>query len=421
MVELKNVARGRLQIVTAGSPHPVRGASTVLFYQYIEALRDAGYVLRHLVLFDPSNDDPVLFAEYRAAIGEKVEIVAHHLASSCGPRGLTRYVRAPELPVGVGDAMRAFRPDATVCFDIICAAALAQVAGTGPRIVWLGDLYFQSSWYNALYDARESRKGWWRLPLNLISSVAWKRFYRDALATAAGVIVSSKSSEAVLGKMGIRSTYLPYPWPEPKASGESLPAMPDDKPTFFFFGSLSGLGSRSALDFFLRDVYPRMFSEWGAGGFKVLIAGARELPPWARAAIEVRREIEFLGFVDDLGVLARRCHAIIAPIEVPVGNRSRILTAMSMGCLTIAHRNTALGNPDLVSGENCLLARTAAEFMGHMSYAVSNRPAAARLGGNARLTYLEHFSPVNATRRLIDKVACIILLHGNVLKKEGDI
>ena len=82
---------------------------------------------------------------------------------------------------------------------------------------------------------------------------------------------------------------------------------------------------------------------------------------------------------------------MLAPIAVPVGNRSRILTTMSMGALVIAHANTVLGNPDLVSGKNCLLARSPEDFAKHMTATFKESELGKSIGGVLRGRYLPRF------------------------------
>ena len=173
------------------------------------------------------------------------------------------------------------------------------------------------------------------------------------------------------------------------------------------FGTLQALGSRSAFDFLLNSVYSKLIKLWGNKGFEVRIAGMRELPDWVNERIASLPEFKFLGFVDDLGSKVSKCHAVLAPISVPVGNRSRIVTAMAMGALVIAHENTTLGNPELISGENCLLAKTASEFARNMQVAYMDPEYSKEIGSAARITYLESFEPQPAAKRLIDLLESI--------------
>jgi glycosyltransferase involved in cell wall biosynthesis len=126
------------------------------------------------------------------------------------------------------------------------------------------------------------------------------------------------------------------------------------------------------------------------------------------AAIADKPEIQQLGFVDDLAGVLATCHAALAPIDVPVGNRSRILTAMALRGLVIAHSNTALGNPDLVDGKTCYLAGDAAGFASAMAAAVDDPARREAIIERAFRCYGERFHPERATARLARRVATLL-------------
>jgi hypothetical protein len=87
-------------------------------------------------------------------------------------------------------------------------------------------------------------------------------------------------SVAALAKLGVSSKYQPYPWPS--SGGRCEGSVQHAKPTYIMFGTLSGLGSRSAFDFLLKSVHPLLIKKWGKENFAELIAGMRQMPEWAR-------------------------------------------------------------------------------------------------------------------------------------------
>jgi glycosyltransferase involved in cell wall biosynthesis len=215
------------------------------------------------------------------------------------------------------------------------------------------------------------------------------------------VVVSADSSRRHLQRIGVEATYLPYPWPDaPGCEGTAATESPQ-VPSFLFLGTLTGLGSRSAFHFMLDAVYPEAVRVWGRDGFRILIAGARGLPQWVERELGRRPELKYLGFVEDIVRVMRTCHAVLVPIEVPVGNRSRILTAMSAGVPVVAHENAALGNPDLLDRVTCYLARDGRRVVDGMRRAVENPEEAARIAREARARYEAHFMPEAAVAMLL--------------------
>lgn len=393
-------ASKRILVVSQGVPHPTRGASTVLYYAYLAALKAAGHEVLHLCLNDKPADAEWMDyqAEIRPAANFQVVYaqVPHHY--SINRRALRIRPTCPEQ--ALVEQARRFQPEIVLCFDLLCAA-VAQEMGFGNLSVWFGDLQYRSHWYNAVYDLKGGEGRLRGLPYMLLYCLLWKRLYQKVLPDVRLAVASSISSELPLREMGAqRSIYMPYPWPD---SGiEATECSKAEIPTFIMFGTLSALGSKSAFVFLLTKVLPLLRTQWGERGFEILIAGSRSMPSWAERHLAASPEVKFLGFVDDLAALVGRCHAVLAPIDVPVGNRSRIVTAMSMRALVIAHANTTLGNPELVSGENCYLADSAEAFASCMQQAAEQQERSEQLGASARETYLKSFEPGTATRQFIE-------------------
>lgn len=402
----------RILICSAGIPHARDGASVVLFYHYIDRLKRDGYRIHHILLLSSQGWPQKDVDDYAEQMVDPADPSRFRITPVRAARFYTESRRfhrlVPSATKEVETAARAFGPDIIVAFDLLAAWITGRIEAPH-RLVWLGDLNFQTILYHAWYTARENPLKSLHIPSNWLGARAWKRVYHDALKEADQVIVASASSVEQLARIGIRATYEPYPWPETdsdRSAGET--PHPPGIPTFIFFGSLGGLGSRSALHFVTKKIFPILRRRWGEGGFRILVAGRGELPDWAHRAFDDKKEIERLGYVNDLDTLLASCHAVLVPIDVPVGNRSRILTAMAKRALVIAHTNAALGNPDLEDGKTCYLASNAMDFVERMRLAVEDRATADTIIDRAHRRYGEHFSTDAASGRLALHVRQII-------------
>lgn len=376
----------------------------MLFWHYISGLRAAGFEVLSVVLAQPDSSTPESLIEYEALVRtEGIEVAVCRAESFLEERRHVVRLREESLAPAL-QASAVFRPDASFCLDFL--AGWAARGTPGPRVVWLGDLRFQTAWYHARYEAKERRVATVQLPLAILRSLAWRRAYRRALDGAAAVIVSSKSSEAHLQRLGVASEYQPYPWPA-EPTGTEDRALPD-RPTFLFLGTLQALGSRSAFHFILHELYPELVRRWGTSGFRILIAGRGEVPSWAARMLATAPELEHVGFVDDLAALLGSVHAAIAPISVPVGNRSRILTALAAGAVVVAHENAALGNPDLVDGVTCYLAADGASFAERMARTVDDPVEAREVAARGRELYESRFRPDVAVGTAVDTLADVL-------------
>lgn len=391
----------RLVVIVPGVPHPTHGASRVLFWHYIAGLSDAGYRLRVVCLLEPGNHLPEDISRFRDELANQdaLDVVSITSSGFLARGRLGARLRQSEAR-RARDAVQEFEHDAIVCMDLLAAQVARPLKA--PKVVWLGDLAFQTQWHHARLAARERRSALLRLPPTAVRSLRSMGTYRATLADVEAIGVASKSSERMLGWLGLPARYVAYPWPEPATMSAALSQVPD-RPTFLFFGTHVGLGSRSAFHFLLDELYPRLQAQWG--DFRILIAGHGDPPPWALEKLAAMPELEILGFVDDLGQLLSRVHAALAPIDVPVGNRSRIVTAMAAGCLVVTHTNAALGNPDLLDHVTCHVADTGEAFADRMRRAVEDRASAEVMISAARASYEQWFEPTAAVRALAELVS----------------
>lgn len=403
----------RLLLCVQGVPKESLGASIVIFWHYISRLRELDFDILNFLFIEKDHFSEADLSDYLGKVAEpgKFEVVPFWRDSFYKPDWFS--ISLNEEAAGrARERGTSFRPDIIVCLDLLSTWIVSSVPCRA-KIVWLGDLNFDTTWYHAWYGAKENPLQAWRLPRAWIMSRAWKRIYREVLKGVDSIIGSSKASEGRLQAMGISSVYHPYPWPDLSRAKGSLPVSPESVPSFLFFGHLAALGSRSALHFMLEELYPRLVSLWGRNGFQIFIAGKADLMPFARKALVAKPEFKYLGFVEDLEGLIGRCHAVIAPIAVPVGNRSRIVTALSMGALVIAHKSTALANSDLVHGETCFLAGSAEEFARWMRFAFEHPAEAARIKGSARQCYQSKFHPLAGSQPMVDEI------HRLLARSEG--
>lgn len=401
---LPPVGRGkRALIVVQGVPHPSEGASTVLFYWYIAALHAAEFeILNVLLLGAGAAAEDAQLAAYKKITGgwRRFTILTCRSRKFVVPRmrGL-RFDDAALAPAVAG--VREFKPDIILCLDI--TGAMAARAWPGTKIVWLGDLAFQTGWYHALYAYKERRASLRLLLGTVVASWHWRRVYKDVLRPCAKIVVSAKSQELALRSLGVEgSTYLPYPWPAkiPQDRKAAQPAVP----TLLFIGTLEALGSRSAFHLLIDEIHPALVASFGSGGFRIIICGRGALADWVQRAIADKPEFEYRGFVEDIEGLMAQCHALLAPIDVPVGNRSRILTAWAQRLLVIAHRNTALGNPDLIDGQTGYLAASCDEFIDRIERAVRQPAHARAITGSAYEVYQKKFFPAAAVRLMLAEI-----------------
>lgn len=388
-----NTAR-KVVIVTTSTPHPSRGASNILFYEYIcSAAKRFEYVTH--ILISGNDQDEKSYIEYRKAIeGMEIEVVRirETAEDKTVRRGFSYVLELSEKARTIGRFIEG--PTITACFDIK-AIMLAKEVGLFVDLCWLGDLWFQTNFVRARYAFKENRLGIVGLLKGYAGGLLWKNAYIRALKNIDSVTVSSASSEGQLKKIGIESKYIPYPWPVSKG-GMIWTCRESRKNRYLFFGMLAGLGSVSALHMLTEELVRELRRIHKSEGFEIIVCGNASLSLWLKKRVRRINEIIFKGYVEDLYGEIRKARAIVVPVDVPVGNRSRIVTGMAAGAPLVCHKNTTLGNRDLKHGYNCLLGRNGKELARQLAEINEDDLLAQRLGKAALMTYGETFEPEKA-------------------------
>ncbi len=402
----------RLIIVSTDIPHAHSfaglSASMMTLFGYIEHFAKAGWPILHLILSDRPRRNPESLAAYKKEIAQwpHVEVLVWEEAGFLQPRSRSyQQFRSLPLPGSIETSLKAFQPDAIFCLDVFAASVLENTA-IAPVLTQVHDPKFQTLWYHALYEAKEHPRFLLQLPINYLRSHLWAQFYKRTLRHAARVITVAKSTEGQIKNLGVEARYVPMAWPEEEGKEKQVALRAE--PSFLFLGNLSGLGSRSALHFLLDRLYPHLVTRFGEGKFTLFICGAHTLPKWVKDKIAPMREVQFLGFVDDLASLMRSCHGVLAPMDVKVGNRTRIITAMALGVPVIAHSNTALGNPALVDSVTCYLANDPVQFAERMERAFRRGPEVLEIIQKARIVFDTQFRPDSATELLAQEIQTMI-------------
>jgi hypothetical protein len=80
------------------------------------------------------------------------------------------------------------------------------------------------------------------------------------------------------------------------------------------------------------------------------------------------------------------------------------LHAWSLGCCVVAHRHTALCMPEMVGGENCLLAETAAEIADMVAAVAPDGALRRRLSEAGYATFIDKFTASAVVNEIFGRV-----------------
>jgi hypothetical protein len=290
-----------------------------------------------------------------------------------------------------------FNPKKIIAFDIAAASYIKKLRLNKKMYVWLGDLNFSTTWYHYYYDLKLNLFKILYLPFILVMVLKWKFFYKRTL-NRCKIVNASNINVSQLNNIKIKSIYLPYPW---SVSYKKNKIKKYQIPSFLFYGNLKGLGSKSALDYLLNKLHPSFVKNWGPNNFKIYICGNFQLDKTTFEKIKKINEVTFLGYLKNINTIASKVHACLFPIDVPVGNRSRIVTAMASGWPIIAHKNVNKGNPSLKNGYNCLLCENLEDFKKNCDLIYNKKKISSKLTLNAKKTYKQSFDKSSALNKFL--------------------
>ncbi|HLG96854.1 MAG TPA: glycosyltransferase [Bryobacteraceae bacterium] len=159
-----------------------------------------------------------------------------------------------------------------------------------------------------------------------------------------------------------------------------------------FIGSFGHLPNVLALDFFLREVWPRLAP---LKPTLHVIAGARHryfLDRYRdRVQLDLRQPgIEVEDFVSDVRPAYERAAIVVAPLVASAGTNIKIMEAMAMG-KAIVSTPAGIHGLDLHPGHDVLVAQTAEEMACAITTLIENPAKRTSLEGEARRTVERDF------------------------------
>ena len=116
--------------------------------------------------------------------------------------------------------------------------------------------------------------------------------------------------------------------------------------------------------------------------------------------------VRYLGFVKNLSNEIVKNDAVISVADYPVGTRTRLVTAMSLGMPCIAHVSSSLGLHQLKNGNDILFCNDEDDFVNQVLFLASNIKKQKEISRNARASWLKYFNPKINVQRLLDKINC---------------
>ncbi|MFH0798859.1 MAG: glycosyltransferase family 4 protein [Pseudomonadota bacterium] len=165
-----------------------------------------------------------------------------------------------------------------------------------------------------------------------------------------------------------------------KAEARNMLGLPVDIKIILFLGSYNYFPNLEAANF-INDRLAPSFPE-----AKIILAGRGKLD------IPFKDNVDFRGFVDNLGPYISASDICIAPIWRGVGILEKVLQMMAYGKPTVVTPFALLGIPELENNKNCLVADTEAGFADKIRALIAGADLGQSIGDNAKELILKKYN-----------------------------
>lgn len=166
-----------------------------------------------------------------------------------------------------------------------------------------------------------------------------------------------------------------------------------------FMGALSAAFNLDALDWFVREVVPRVWADDRGADARVTVVGGSL--PGALRGFERDGRVTVVGHVGDVRPFLHRAACLVVPLRFGGGLRIRILEAMMAG-LPVVCTPVAIAGMDFEPGEHFVLARDPRQLAGGVCRLLYDPAAAAAMADRARARAVARYGSAGQSARLRD-------------------
>ena len=183
------------------------------------------------------------------------------------------------------------------------------------------------------------------------------------------------------------SSYLPNV-PLHVPNSKEVQQCDENNPVIAFVGSLSYHPNHEGVNHFLTHIWPIILRESPNAQFKIAGKGPQETHRWAEI-----RNVQVLGFVDDISTIYNTSNVIIAPIYSGSGTNIKVLEAMAWAKPCIISGYAARGlREHLYHAKNIFIAEDDLSFAKNLLYALKDPQMCNQIGEEARRTIQNYYT-----------------------------
>jgi hypothetical protein len=139
--------------------------------------------------------------------------------------------------------------------------------------------------------------------------------------------------------------------------------------------------------------------------WSIAICGSGRLAEATSVLLDDPR-VHIKGFVEDVDaeVLSSPIFLLLNNAGPYSGGYTRVIYAFSTGACLVAHSNLRLSMPELISGENCLLADNPRDIVEHLRRLLTDAGLRRQIAAQARATYNTQYAPRHVAGKLVGMI-----------------
>jgi glycosyltransferase involved in cell wall biosynthesis len=201
---------------------------------------------------------------------------------------------------------------------------------------------------------------------------------------------------------------LPFGLPEARFARAALDRGPRERDSreVLFLGALGAAFNRDALEYFIRDIHPRLAT---IDGIRFTVVGGAL--PTHLSFFGALRNVEVAGFATDVGPFLERAACLVVPLRYAGGLRIRIIEALAAG-LPVVASPAAVEGMALEPGRHVLVAREPAEYRAHVGRLLADPAFGAGLAEAGRARVWEVHGPAARTEGIRGAVEGLLRARG---------
>lgn len=419
----------RFAVITANIPNPATSVGAMTPWTILKTMVESGHKVTAILLLYPS-DPYIQERESRLAALSglgieiiEVEVNLPRLHQNSKEFELIRKVLRPtiedfyptvSLVPKMENILKEIRPDAIFIYNFEGLAATHGLR-VAPRMVGVGDPPHLPGFYRWCRTPPRLNYNYLHYTLSVLSSFYYHPKFIPQLLNDCEVVGAFAAQHAdQICQWGVANClYLRTPIPDLVGPGwQQLrhSYRPQGKPKILMIGHLAGTATRSGLYLFAKRVLPILERELEEERFEVhIVGGFVDLLPSDLAEMLARPSVHLRGHIEPADFEFLSSDVFLVPTPIKLGARIRIIVGFSFGCCVVAHRSVVAGTPELIHGENILIAKSGRGLAEAVIRVLSDSALQKRLGANGRQTYEENFSPAVAGKKIVTELERIAL------------